>query len=421
MTLPATPVLSTGTFPIELSVPVRYLARQPILDLHGRVHGYELLYREGQEKSFQGEANHATRTTIDDTVVFGVQSLTGGFPAFVNCTAGALLENLVEALPPDMAVLEILETVEPTPELLAVCRRLKGQGYRIALDDFEWRPELVPLTQLADYIKIDFRNSDASDRKRILGQLQGFKGALLAEKVETRAEYDQARAEGFTLFQGYYFCQPKLMAKRKVPANHLVHMQLLEMLDKDPLDLTVVSELVKRDPSLTYRLIRLVNSAGMGLRQEVNSITTALMVIGDDLFRRIALLAIASEANGGQPAEIVRMAFVRARFCELGSTASRVDPMEEYLLGLFSMLPAMLQVPMGEAIADLPLRTSLRRALLGETSAARDRLTWLEFHERGDWEVCDRLARERELDGPKLLSDFTEAVVWADDLISSVS
>ena len=414
-------VVPSSSSSVDLTAPVRYLARQPILDMRGRVHGYELLYRSGLEPGFRGEANHATRTTIDDTVVFGVRRLTGGVPAFVNCTAGALLENLVEVLPPGMAVLEILENVEPTPELLAACQRLKRQGYRIALDDFAWRPELAPLTQLADYIKIDFRRDDAGVRGRTLSALQGFSGALLAEKVETRTEYDLARAQGFTLFQGYYFCQPMLMVRRKVPANHMVHMQLLQMLDDDPLDLKTATELVKRDASLTYRLIRLVNSAAVGMRQEISSIRGALLAIGDDLFRRIALLAIASESNAGQPAEIVRMAFVRARFCELGSTASRVDPMEEYLLGLFSMLPAMLQAPMGEAIADLPLRESLRRALLGETSAARDRLTWLEFHERGDWEMCDRLARERDLDSKKMLSDFTEAVVWADEIISAVA
>src|SRR5215469_809085 len=420
MSTRGTDLALAGRAATEPAAPVRYLARQPILDLRGRMHGYELLFRSGPENSFDGEGEHATRTMIDNTVVFGVRKLAGGFPAFVNCTAESLTRDLVEALPPSMSVLEILEDIEPTPGILAACRRLKTEGFRIALDDFVYRPELEPLLQIADYIKIDFKATSAASRRDSRSRLGDFRGALLAEKVETREEYDQARSEGFSLFQGYYFCEPTMMAQRNIPANHVIHLQLLEILDERPLNLRLVSELVKRDPSLTYRLLRLVNSAAVGMRQEVSSIQAALLAIGDDLFRRIAILAIASEMNAGQPDEILRMAFVRARFCELSSSGSWPYVIEQYLVGLLSMLPAMLQSRMDEAIADLPLRAPLREALLGVPTPARYPLTWLEFQEHGDWERCDGWAREHDLDSERLTSNFTEAVVWADDIISSV-
>jgi c-di-GMP-related signal transduction protein len=402
----------------DMSGAFRYLARQPILDLQGHVHGFELLFRSGPETIFRGDGDYATRTMIDNTVIFGLDKLTGGLPAFVNCTSDALIRvEQVRLLPPSMTVIEILETVEPVPALIAACSRLKSLGFRLALDDFLWKPSLEPLIEMADYIKIDFIASGEPERREMLARLRGIPVALLAEKVETQEEYRQACVEGFTLFQGYYFCRPLLLTKRKVPANQVFHIDLLRALQQTPLDLNVVSELVKRDAALTYRLLRLVNSPACALRQEVRSIQAALMAVGDDVFRRIATLAIASELNAGHPAEILRMAFVRARFCELTSRLCAFDPMEQYLLGMFSLLPAMMQAPMEEIISSLPLSGKVRDALLGTPNDIRCPLQWLEWHENGDWARCDALAQSHGLNGAKLQGFFTEAAIWADQIL----
>ena len=330
----------------ELADELRYMARQPILDLHDRVFGYELLFRAGPETAFRGNGNLATRTVLDNTVIFGLDKLTAGKPAFVNCTMESLTERLVDVLPPTLTVLEVLETVEPSAKLIATCRALKAAGYRIALDDFTWGPKLDPLVELADYIKVDFIQTDAAARQKLFKRLSGGATVMLAEKVETLEERNRARDEGFTLFQGYYFCRPELMKNRKVPANRLAHLQILKLLQQsDPLDLRQLSQLVKRDASLTYRYLRLINSPLYAMRQEVRSIMTALSLIGDDTVRRIAILAITSELNAKRPPEILRMAFVRARFCELGAGHCTLGESEQYLLGLFSLLPAMLRIP----------------------------------------------------------------------------
>jgi len=405
------------TAPAEPKDGLRYFARQPILDLRGRVHGYELLFRNGPDVAFSGDGDLATRTMLDNSVIFGLDRLTGGLPAFVNCTHESLTGELVHVLPTGMTVLELLENLEPAPELIAACRKLKTVGFRLALDDFKWRPGIEPLVELADYVKVDFAATPARERKPLLERMSRYAVALVAEKIETQEEYNQARAEGFTLIQGYYFCRPVLLKGKRVPPNRLSQIQILRHLRNDPLDLRRLSELVKRDPSLAYRLLRLVNSPVCAIRQEVRSIEAALMAVGDDVFRRIATLAIATELNTGQPPALLRMAFVRGRFCELTAALCALDPTEQYLLGLLSLLSAMLLVPMKDLTPALPLREEIRRALEGASVPERRLLEWLLYHESADWSRCDAVIEECGLDPRAAMGRYADAVVWAEEAL----
>jgi len=402
---------------LESNSVLRYVARQPILDLQGKVHGYELLFRAGPEESFRGDGNFATRTMLDNTVIFGLDKLTVGLPAFVNCTLESLIERFVDVSPPSLTVLEILETLEPIPELVALCLKLKSLGYRIALDDFSWHPKFTPMVKLADYIKVDFIQTDAAERQDLCNRLRGTRAVLVAEKVETLEVYKQACKEGFTLFQGYYFCRPQLMQCRKIPANQISHIHMLKLLQQDPLDLHQLSQLVKRDTSLAYRYLRLVNSPMFAMRQKISSIMSALLLVGDDAVRRIATLAITSELGAQQPPELLRMAFVRGRFCELASCLCGLRRGEQYLLGMFSLLPAMLRIPMTNLASDLPLREEIRAALMGAVSRESSLLRWAESHERGDWKVCDAIIHAYGLNLEKITWFYAEAVVWADSAL----
>jgi len=417
--------LETATFasfcllPAERSDALRYVARQPIMDLHGRVHAYELLFRAGPEAVFRGDGDMATRTMLDNSVIFGLERFTAGVLAFVNCTDESLTGHLVDVLPPGTTVLEILETVEPTPELIAACCDLKSAGFRLALDDFVWEEKFQPLVELADYIKVDFLLSDALERQKLLRRLKGLPIALVAEKVETQQEYEHACKEGFTLFQGYYFCRPVLLSNRRTPPNYLLLMQILQLLQSRSMDMRKLGVLVKRDTSLTYRLLRLGNSPIYATREEIRSIEAALLVVGENVFRKIATLAITSEMNKGQPAEILRMSFARARYCELAAGHCGLNTTEQYLLGLLSLLPAMLRLPMEELITTLPLRKSIREALLGNAVKERCLLHWLECHERGDWIQCDAILHSNGLNETKNLRCYGEALLWADEALSA--
>jgi len=402
---------------------VHYVARQPILDARGRLHGYDLLFREFRETVFRGDRELASRTILDDTVLFGLERYTNGLPAFVECTEETLIEGLVQVLPPSMTVLRISAGEEPSAELVASCLPLKAAGFRLALDNYSPSRRLQPLADRADYLCVELDRLDPLRQQtqpfQYNSPMQRFKTgsgssvARLARKVDSQADFEYARAAGFTLFQGSYFCQPQLLKNRKVPANRFFQFELLRHLNDGLLDLRKIAGLVLRDAALTYRLLRLVNSPFCALRQEVRSIESAILFLGEDTFRRIATLSILSEFNGGQPPEILQMSLLRARFCALAADTCTLNPAEQYLLGILSLLPAMLGIPMEALTPSLPLRPPIREALEGSPNPERSLLTWLECHERGNWPQCDCLAANHELNVGRLLHCYAEAVDWA--------
>ena len=263
----------------ELAAGMHYAARQPILNLHGRVHGYELLFRNGPEEAFRGDGEFAMRNMLDSAMLFGLEKLTSNLPAFVNCTAETLTSGLVQIFPAKITVLEIREGIEPSPKLISACTNLRAAGYKLALDHYIWRSGIEGLVEAADYIKVDFARTDAQQRQELLHRLTGAPVALVAEKVETQEQFTNARAEGFSLVQGFYFCRPVLLENRGVPSNWLSQVEILRQLQYETLNLRKLTELVKRDPSLTYRLLRLINSPICAMRQEVTSIQAALLAV----------------------------------------------------------------------------------------------------------------------------------------------
>jgi EAL and modified HD-GYP domain-containing signal transduction protein len=398
---------------------VRYVARQPILNLQGRVHGYELLFRNGPEAVSRGDGDMATGTMLDNAVIFGLEEFTTGLTAFINCTSETLTERLVRVLPPSTTVLGIPATLPVTPALVDACRELKREGFQFALDDFVWSESVEPLLSLADYIRLDFTNLGTLELDH-LQRANGNSISIVAKKVETPEDYKKACAAGCTFFQGGYFCNPVLLRKNKIPANRLSHFDIVRLLHHDPIDVRQISRLVMRDAALTYRLLRLVNSPLYATHREVCSIESAIMIVGDQTLRRIASLAILSEINADQPPDILHMALVRARFCELAARFCWLSPPEQYLLGMFSMVPAMLRVPMADVTSSLPLRDQVCRALRGERNPERALLTWLELHERADWEACDAICNSIGLTHDKLMLCYVDAVVWAQVTLSSV-
>jgi EAL and modified HD-GYP domain-containing signal transduction protein len=301
--------------------------------------------------------------------------------------------------------------------VVQACQDLKVAGYKLALDDFVWIPGIERLVELADYIKVDFLISGEQQRRELLHRLRGTRVALLAEKVETQEEYLKARDEGFTLMQGYYFCRPVLMENREMPTNRLSRLEILRLLQDETVDPNQLAHQVRQDVSLTYRLLRLANSPVWAYQQEVRSVRDALIVVGEVTFRRLAAVAIASELNAGQPPELLRMAFVRARFCELAAGFCGLNQTEQFLMGMLSLLPAMLHVPMKDLSPLLPLRDEIRQALEGKQVPERALLSWLEGHEHGDWAACDKIVETQGLNPRDLLLRFEEALQWAEDTL----
>jgi len=391
---------------------LRYVARQAILDGKGHVYGYDLLFRNPPEAIFRRDADAAVETMLDNELLFGLERLTKGAPAFITCNADALTGDLVMVLAPSTTILGVPASLDISPRLVDACGTLRSRGFRISLDGFTWSERLIPLIQQADYIRTDFRNFGFAEREQI-DKLGLNPISLVAQKVDTQDDYQQAQVNGFSLFQGSYLCDPVVLKKRKIPANRLFHFDIVRELYHDPIDIRKISQLLRSDASLTFRLLRLVNSPIYCLRQEVRSIENAIMILGEETFRRTITLAILSEMNADQPVEILHMGLLRARFCELAARTFQQDPSEQYLLGLFSLLPAMLRVPMEEIVPSLPLRGPICEALIGVRNPERNLLSWIESHERGDWPTCDRIASTQGLHSNQLVVWYEEALIWA--------
>jgi EAL and modified HD-GYP domain-containing signal transduction protein len=398
---------------------LRYVARQPILDARDRVLGYELLFWDGNDRVTLAKSDQAYRSLLDNTVLFGLDQLSGGLPAFVHCTADSLTDEWMHLLPPGLTVIELKADVVVDGDLLVNCRKMKFLGYRIAVDGFTGQEALRSLIDLADFVKIDMSVAGADLRRQLVEKLAEKPGRAIATNVQTQEQQRAALAEGFSFFQGYYFCHPEMLDSPRIPANRMVHLEILELVQQEVVDLYRLSQLVSCDASLTYRLLRLVNSPLCALRQEVTSIQSALMLIGERTFRHIAMLAIASDFSAGQPAEVLRMAFERGRFCEQAAGLCGLMASEQYLIGLVSMFPAMLRLEMKVLTQSLPLREKARQALEGAAVREGILLQWLLHQEKEEWPACDALLRTYNLSGEQVMRCRAEAIAWADAALSA--
>jgi c-di-GMP-related signal transduction protein len=344
----------------------KFIARQPIFDRRLRVFAYELLFRGGPQNYFIKPAKNAAPSVIADSItLFDLQNLTGDALAFMNVDELALRLDAPRLLPPDRVIIEILETVRPSHEIIRICKGLLNSGYTLALDDFIDDPQLAPLVECAKYLKIDFQLLDADGRRRMVEKYGKSGISLLAEKVETAAELDEARQLGYTYFQGYFFCKPSMIETREVPGNKLLQLRLLNLVAGPELDHAAIEELLKNEPSVRYRLLRYLNSPLLALRSEVHSVRHALTLLGEREFRRWVSIFVVVALASGKPPELVRTALTRAYFCEEFSHAAGMDDQKSslFLMGLLSISDALLDQPIADVLRSLPVAQEIKTAL----------------------------------------------------------
>jgi EAL and modified HD-GYP domain-containing signal transduction protein len=394
----------------------RFIARQAIFDQSRNVFGYELLARSGWENRFVGDSDAATRKMISDGVLYGFGSLTRGRRAFVNCTRESLLEGLVTLLP-TLTVLEILETIVPDAPVIEACRSMKQLGYQIALDDFTITPNIENLVELADFVKVDFRCSDRNARREIIDYVKGSNVRLLAEKVETEEEFRAATDEGFELFQGYFFCHPAVFMARQTPTSGANYFRLFAAISQRHIDFGHVADLLKSEVTICYQLLRMVNSAGFGLNQPVQSVQGALMLVGEDQFRKLVLNAIAVDTCSKHPDELLIRVLQRARFLELMSPFTGESPQEQYLFGLLTLMRVMLDSSVQQLIRTLPLRNEVKEAMDGKANSVSAALRLLDCYERGDWTACMERSNTLQISESKLAHLYEESLRWAESAV----
>jgi EAL and modified HD-GYP domain-containing signal transduction protein len=394
----------------------RFLARQPILDRSMNVFGYELLFRTGIENFFNADPEHASHSAVD-TLLLGINTFCGKRFAFVNCTLDVLLQDIVTLLPPHQTVVEILETVEPDPRVVAACRRLKAAGYQIALDDFAPDDTRLCLCEFADIIKIDIRATSPDQRADMLRSLQSPHCRMLAEKVETRAEYQQARDMGFHYFQGYFFCRPEIVSSNQVPASRLNYVRLLEIISRRELNVDELEHMLKQEPSISYRLLRYLNSPLFGLTLEIKSLRQAIVILGEQEMRRWVRLIVTVCMAEQSCSELVLMGLIRARFCELLFREIRPD-IDLFLMGLLSLMDAILEVKMDALLQELPVDREIKAALLGHKGNLRPMYEMMLAQESGDLAQSNQIARKLGLAEEAVVSAWWQAIQWAQQATS---
>jgi c-di-GMP-related signal transduction protein len=365
----------------------RFIARQPIFDKHLQVYAYELLFRDGPQNYFQA-SRHASGSVIADSVsLFDLHHITGHARAFVNVDALALRLGAARLLPPDRIVVEILETVNPTEEIVTICRDLRAAGYVLALDDFVDQPNMAPLVDLVQFLKVDFQLLDSESRARLAKKYDNGKLALLAEKVETERDLAEARRLGFSFFQGYFFCKPSMLETREIPGDKLLQLDLLGAVAALELDSSAIENLLNREPSLLYRLLRYLNSPLLGLRTEIHSVRQALSLLGENEFRRWVSVFSIVGMSAGKPPELVRTALTRAYFGEEFSGPAGLGDKKSslFLMGLLSITDALLDKPISEVLRSLPVAAEIKIALNGGENRFRDVYDLLLALERAEW------------------------------------
>lgn len=396
-----------------------FVARQPIFDADGALYAYELLYRSGYENycpNLDSEET-ASRVISDTASVFGVGALTAGKKAFVNFTRHAITEALFSVLSRDSVVVELLETVEPDDEVIAACKVLKNNGYLLALDDFEDRPQYARLIELADFIKVDFLATDPGQRCDI-ARRYGSQVKLLAEKVETFEDVRQGLEHGYQFFQGFFFCKPEIISRREIPGFKFNYLRFFEEISKPELDFRQLELIIEREVSLSVKLLRLLNSAVLGHFGGVNSVHQALLVLGERIVKKWASMIVLTELGQDRPAELVVTCLLRARFCELlgeaiGFTGSHHDL---FLVGMLSLVDALVGRPLTEVLDELAVSHDIQDALIEADSPMGTIRALVVAHERGDWERVEGLSQKLPLSDIRIAELYGDAVVWIDQV-----
>ncbi len=397
-----------------------FVARQPIFTRDLSVYGYELLFRSSLDNVYSSRDpdQASAKVMVDSCSVFGLEVITDRKPAFINATRDTLLGEYLHLLPPDMTVVEILEDVEPDPAIVKACKAIKEAGFLLALDDFVYREEFKPLLELADIIKIDVLATSEEDQRSLIEQRSHTSVRFLAEKVETQEMFEATAKMGYSLFQGYFFSKPAVLTRKDIPASKVNYLRILKEVKRPELDFEQVEEIIRQDLSLAYKFLRYINSAHFAWRSKVNSIGRALILLGENQTKKWIYLASLACMADDKPEELMVQAIVRAKFCE--SMAAKVRGLNDrsedlFLMGLFSLLDAMLDRSLPELMDELPIAEDIKQALTAGQNPLRDVYEYVLAYERGDWATVSDQATSLDLIEPVTPRTYEEAVEWAAD------
>jgi len=397
-----------------------FVARQPIFDTKKNIVAYELLFRSSIENfydtSLDGDKS-TSKVITNSLLIIGLDTLTKGKRAYINFTKNLLVRGAPSIIPKELIAVEILETVEPDSTVLKACRELKAAGYLMVLDDFVLSDKYEALVDIADVIKVDFLDDLAENRKAVVSRFRDKNITFLAEKVETQEAYREALDLGYTYFQGYFFSKPVIVRGRDIPGNKINYLRVLHEVNKPNIEFEKMEDVIKRDVSLSYKLLRFINSAFFRFSVKVDSIKHALFLLGlKEIKKWISVVAL-SGMGYDKPQELLMVSLIRARFCETiaGKIGQESHVSDFFIAGLFSVIDALIDRPMDEVLADLPIADEIKQALMGSDT---DTVIYKAYalvvaYEKGDWEQTSLYARKLGINEKELPDIFFNSVNWA--------
>jgi EAL and modified HD-GYP domain-containing signal transduction protein len=397
------------------------MARQPILTADQKVFGYELLFRDSDENCFSAvDAEAASRSALDNSILVDLDVLCDGRIAFINFTREILLKDYITLLPPKQVAPEILDSVVADDLVIAACKRLKAGGYTISLDDFTINDPRHALLEFADIVKVDLKLVPMEQAASLARLHATPTRRMLAKRVETREEFAAAARSGFALFQGYFFRKPEMMQVREMPANGINYLRLLQAVSRPEVDLNELENIIKGEASLCYRLLRYLNSPIFGFSKEIRSVRHALAMLGGTELCRWIRLAATLVASQDKPSDLVLSALVRARFCELIGAKTNSTGEGLFLVGLLSLMDCILNVPMGLVLDGLSLDPEAKAVLLHKPSQLSAIYELMLAQETADWDQVTSLCSKMGVDESFVAKCRWDAMQWARQMTSGV-
>lgn len=395
-----------------------FAARQPILDKEKKLIAYELLFRESLKNVFPDIGEDIATSKIIEGLQFnlGLDTLTENKLAFINFTQETLLQRYPLMLPKEQLVVEILESVPPTRQLLEACKEFKAKGYKIALDDYVHKNVWLHFFPYVDIIKVDLRDSTPQQIEQIKKAAAPYPNIkLLAEKVETHEEFHQAIEMGFSYFQGYFFSKPEVMRSRTLDPSQLTIAQLMTELSSDEPDMEAISKVFETDVNLSFKLLRYAQSPLFKRRNDIVNIKQAIITLGLEELRRFVSLLFTAQFSDRKPAALTVMSLVRARFCEHLSAQPGQDSSEAgaFLTGMLSLLDGLLDASLPELLEKLPLSPSIKTALIAGEGRLAEYLEMAKAFEAADWGRAQNLGKQLEMGIDKVTRLYVDSVRWA--------
>lgn len=399
-----------------------HVVRQPIFNTEKTVIGYELLFRNGIDDLFSvSDGDQATANVTSSSFFLKIaDDLTGGKKAFINFTSKILKHQMMTMSPPKTPALELTETPKPEETLLAACRQLKEQGLMVVIDGVVFDQGSENLIKLADLVKVDFLQTKDKERKEFAQRLGTTGVALLAEKIESYYDFKQAKELGCQYFQGYFFARPELFSGREIPGYTVNYLNMMREASRKEIDFEKMEQIFRRDVALSFKMLKFINSAFFGVRNKISSVRQALVLLGHkEILKWVSLLALQNIAQE-KPDEVVALSLIRARFGELLAFqlgwSKRSD--QAFLVGLFSLVDAMLDRPMGDILRELPLDDDIVIALLrGDNDLGRLH-TMARCYEKAEWDEFSNVAKSLGIAEKDVAELYRQSVGWAQGLVT---